>query len=99
MKELVEKGGELGKAADGKPIGDRLANVLAVELTRVVQMALSGEGSAEERWSRLQELLRTVSQLRRDDHEATRTTIKQKRSDLDYLLTLQRARKEDPRFG
>jgi hypothetical protein len=99
VRSLAENGDELGKVADGKAIGDRLANVLVVELARVIQMSLTEEGSAEERWSRLEKLLQAVSRLRRDDHAATRTAIKQKRSDLDYLLTLQRARKEDSSFG
>jgi hypothetical protein len=99
MRGIAENGDELGKVAEGKAIGDRFANVLMVELARVIQMSLSEEGNAEERWSRLERLLQAVSRLRRDDHASTRTAIKQKQSDLDYLLTLQRARKEDPRFG
>jgi len=98
VKDLAEKGGELGKAADGTAIGDRLANVLAVEL---IQMSLSHseEGDPEERWSRLQKLLQAVSRLRRDDHEAARTLMKQRRSDLEFRLILQRGRKENPMFG
>jgi hypothetical protein len=99
VRDLVEKGGELGKAADGTPIGDRLANLLAVELTHAVQLALSQDGGAEERWSQLQEMLRAVSRLRRDDHEAARTLIKQKKWDWEFRLILQKGRKENPMFG
>jgi hypothetical protein len=99
VRDLMEKGGELGKAADGTAIGDRLASVLAAEFIRVVQMSLSQEGGPEERWSRLQKLLQAVSRLRRDDHAATRTAIKQRLSDLEYRLVLMRGRKEDPWFG
>lgn len=99
VRDLAEQAGELADAVDGTAIGDKLANVLAVELMRVIQMSLAEDGNPEERWTRLQKLLQAVSRLRRDDHAAIRTAMKQKLSDLEFQMFLMKGRKIDPMFG
>jgi hypothetical protein len=96
VRDLAERSRDLDEAARETPIGDELANVLAVELIQVVEMLLSQEGSVEERWSRLQQALQTVSRLRRDDHAAVKTAMKKRRADIEIQMMLHRGRKENP---
>src|SRR5262249_26937500 len=63
----------------GMEISDRLAGVLSVELVTLSRKMLEEKTGSAERWHQLREVLRELSQLRRDDHRAVRTAIKRAR--------------------
>ena len=79
MSELAEEQEELSGAADGMVISDRFAAVLSVELVKLTRQLLEDKTEAMERWRCLREVLRELSQLRRDDHRALRTRINRER--------------------
>ena len=74
--QLTETSDDLAVAAKGQDISDRLARVLAAEMTRLAMILLEKETDPEKRWQRLCEVNRELSQLRRDDHRARQTAIK-----------------------
>jgi hypothetical protein len=79
VSSLTEQSDELDETADGQEISDRFAGVFAAELTRLAATLLEKETDPEKRWQRLREVHRELSQLRRDDHRAVRTSIKRDR--------------------
>ena len=79
VSSLAEQHQELDEAADGKEISDRFAGMLSVELIPLTRTLLEEKKSPAEKWQQLREVLRELSQLRRDDHRATRLTIKRDR--------------------
>jgi len=76
VSNLTEQSEDLNEAADGQEISDRFAGLLAAELTRLAKTLLEKETDPEKRWRRLCEVHRELSQMRRDDHRAVRTSIK-----------------------
>jgi hypothetical protein len=76
---LTEHSDDLVAAADGKEISDRFASLLAVEVARLATDMLENETDLEKRWQRVCHVNRELSQLRRDDHRATRTLIERQR--------------------
>jgi hypothetical protein len=73
---LAEEHQELDEAADGMEISDRFAGMLSVELISLTRKLLEEKKNPAEKWRQLREVLRELSQVRRDDHRATRLTIK-----------------------
>ena len=75
--ELIEESDEWESASDDRPMSDRLATVLSVEMIRLAMTLLAQETDPEKRWQRLCAVRQVLSQLRRDDHRALQTRIKQ----------------------
>ncbi len=73
---LTEASDDLNEAANGHELSDRFASVLAAEMARLATTLLEKESDPEKRWQRLCAVHQELSQLRRDDHRAVRTTIK-----------------------
>jgi hypothetical protein len=76
LVDLSERAGEMDEAADGKSICDRFGALLAVDMARLAQKFLEQETDDEKRWTRLKEISRELSRLRRDEHRAMWTWIK-----------------------
>jgi hypothetical protein len=76
VRKLTEKSDDLEEAADGQQISDCLASFLGAELARLATTLLEKETEPEKCWTRLCEVHRELSRLRRDDHRAVRTLIK-----------------------
>jgi hypothetical protein len=76
---LAEEQGELDDAADGMEISDSFATLLSAEFVALTRKLLEEKTDPEKRWQCLREVLHELSQLRRDDHRAVRTTIKRAR--------------------
>src|SRR5580704_5126314 len=55
---LTEQSDDLDEAADGQPISDRYASMLAAELARLAMVLLEKETDPEKRWLRLREVHR-----------------------------------------
>jgi hypothetical protein len=79
VSNLTEQHGDLDEAADGQEISDRFAGVLSVEFVALTKKLLEEKTDPRERWQCLREVLRELTQLRRDDHRAVRTVIKRDR--------------------
>src|SRR5580700_2062615 len=77
--QLVERSDDLVETAQEGHLGDRLALVLAEQMSRLALALLEAEPDLEKRWQRLCAIHREVSQLRRDDHRAICTAIKEER--------------------
>ena len=73
--KLAEQSDDLDEAAHGQKISDCLAGALAAELARLAITLLEKETDPEKRWSRLCEVHREISRLRRHDHRAVQTLI------------------------
>src|SRR5580700_4935182 len=81
--QLVERSDDLVETAQEGHLGDRLALLLAGQMSRLSLALLEEEPDLEKRWQRLCAIHREVSQLRRDDHRAMRTAFDQERWNLD----------------
>ena len=83
VRELAQNAGEIAPHGGGPMIARNLSTVLLADLAvsaRDLQNELADPG---ERFDRLRELLHTVSEVRRDDHRATRLTLVQQRELLE----------------
>jgi len=76
---VAERAQDLEWEAEGEAIADRLAALLATELTLYAETVLRETADPKERWNRLQAMLREVSTLRREDHRAARVAIERER--------------------
>jgi hypothetical protein len=76
---LVEQAGDLDQAVEDRLLSDEFATVFSSEMTRLAMTLLEQETDPEKRWKRLCEIHRELSQLRRDDHRAIRTSIREQR--------------------
>ena len=76
---VAERAQDLEWEAEGAAIADRLAALLATELTLYAESVLRETADPKERWDRLQSMLREVSRLRREDHRAARVAIEKER--------------------
>jgi hypothetical protein len=76
---VAERAQDLEWEAEGVAIADRLAALLATELTLYAETVLRETADPKERWNRLQAMLREVSRLRREDHRAARVAIERER--------------------
>ena len=83
VSKLTEQSADLDEAADGQEISDRYAGLLAAKLVALTQKLLEEKTDAAQSWQFLREVLRELSQLRRDDHRALRTLIKRERWNLE----------------
>jgi len=83
---LIERSDDLVETTHENHLGDRLALLVAEQITRVSLAQLEEEPDLEKRWQRLCAIHREVSQMRRDDHRAIRTTFDQARWDLDHRI-------------
>jgi hypothetical protein len=79
VQHLSEQAEDLEADAGDLTISDRCATLLAVELARHAETLLQQNGDPRERWRNLQDLLKALSQLRRDDHQAARLRLEQQR--------------------
>jgi hypothetical protein len=79
VQHLAEQAEDVETDAGDLAVSDRCATLLAVELTRNAEALLQQNGDPRERWRHLQELLKAVGQLRRDDHQAARLRLHQER--------------------
>jgi len=70
---------ELDEAADGVVISDHFAALLSAEFLSLTRKMMEEKAGPEKRWQYLRDVLRELSQLRRDDHRAVRTVIKRER--------------------
>ena len=77
--QMAERAQDLEFEAEGVPIADRLAALLATELALYAETALREASDPKERWERLRAALQEVSKLRREDHRAARVTIERER--------------------
>ena len=77
--QLAEQGEDLGWAAQGQEISDRLARRLEVVMVRLAEVLVDGEVEPLEQWRRLREVNREVSRLRRDDHQAALVELHRQR--------------------
>jgi len=57
-------------AAQGTSLGERLSTILVAELAFSVHTLLAPEIASEQRWKRLQAMIRCLTQLRREDTKA-----------------------------
>jgi hypothetical protein len=76
---VAERAQDLEWEAEGVAIADRLAALLATELTLYAETVLRETADPKERWNRLQAMLREVSRLRREDHRAAKVAIERER--------------------
>ncbi len=76
---LAEQQGELDAATDGAEISDRFASVLSVEFVALTRKLLEEKEDTGKKWECMREVLRELSQLRRDDHRGVRTAIERYR--------------------
>jgi len=79
VQRLAEQAEDLEPDAANLAVRDRCATLLAVELARHAEALLQQNADPRERWRNLQELLKAVGQLRRDDHQAARLRLAQER--------------------
>ena len=79
VSTLAEQKGELDDATDGAEISDQYASVMSVEFVTLTRKLLEEKTDSRKKWEFLREVLRELSQLRRDDHRGVRTTIKRLR--------------------
>jgi len=77
--EIIEESDELESASDDRPMSDRFAGVLSVEMIRLAMTLLAQETDPEKRCQRLCAVHQVLSQLRRDDHRALQTRIQQEK--------------------
>jgi hypothetical protein len=78
MRWLAERAEGLDDAADGLEISDRLGSILAAELADAAQK-LDEIADPQERWRRLQEILRELWRLRSEDHNGKRLQLNRAR--------------------
>src|ERR1700677_5022510 len=78
-RRITEQADDLDEAVPERNLSDRFAVVLASEMTRLAMALLEPETDPEKKWKRLCGIHRELSQLRRDDHRAVRTTLRQER--------------------
>jgi len=90
-RRLTEQADDLDEAVPARNLSDRFATVLASEMSRLAAALLEQETDPEKRWKRLCEIHRELSQLRRDDHRAVRTVIRQER----WALEVERGEEEE----
>src|SRR5581483_2528614 len=76
---VAERAGDFDAEANGAAIADQVAAILAVELTLHVEAVRRETSDPKERWERLRGLLRELTQLRREDHRATRVASERER--------------------
>lgn len=77
---LLEEAESLGQTAGGEAFTEKLALVLAAELAGRTQRMLAETGDPDKRWTQLQALLRELSRLRRDNHQAAREADRRART-------------------
>jgi hypothetical protein len=78
-RELAGEHGELKEASGDVEVSDRVAGVLSVELAKLGRKLLAEKAGSAEQWRCLREVLRELSQLRRDDHSGTRLALERER--------------------
>ena len=69
VRQLARQTDDLADEAGGVEVSHRLATVLAVELARVSEALLEQAADPQERWRRLREVLRELTQLRQEDRK------------------------------
>src|SRR5262245_47272503 len=88
LERLEEQGDSLnGSWGELAETSDRLSTLLAAELAAAIEALMAEPLAPVERWKRLREILRDLSQLRREDHRAAWLRIGQERweHDLEQL--------------
>ena len=79
VRRLTEQSEDLEATAGDFSVSDRFSTLLAAELARLAEALLEEITDPRERWQRLRELLQELGRLRRDDHQAARLQMDQKR--------------------
>ncbi len=85
VQHLSEQAEDLEADAGNLAVSDRCATLLALELARNTEALLQQNADPRERWRHLQELLKAVGQLRREDHQAARLLLDQARWEREAL--------------
>jgi hypothetical protein len=93
--QLIEDSDEWESASDDRPMSDRLATVLSVEMVRLAMTLLEQETDPEKRWQRLCAVHQVLSQMRRDDHRALQMRIKQEQWEQELDAEDERAKQAD----
>lgn len=75
VRQLTEDADELNGETGGVGLSDRLSVVLAAELAQAAQERLDETTDSLERWKQLQEVLRELARLRREDHKVGRLQL------------------------
>jgi hypothetical protein len=83
LEGVAERAQGLAATGDGAGIMDRLATLLGVELTRLAERWLGQEMDEEERWKRLERMLKALDKLRRGDHRAARLGLARERWEVE----------------
>ena len=94
-EQREEEGMEPEESVAEKEISDRLGRELGMEMARLAMELVEQEGSTVERWKRLCEVYQEVSQMRRDDHRASRMRIQRERWKREQELEAAAAEKAD----
>jgi len=76
---MVERADDLENEADGLEISGRLASILAAELASHAEQMLKDVTDPKERWRLMQEFLRELRHLRREDHNGQRNQLQRQR--------------------
>jgi hypothetical protein len=79
VRQLTDAAGELHAEAGGVEVSQHLAAVLTAELAESARELLATITEPAERWARLQELLRELARVRREDSRAGRLQIERER--------------------
>lgn len=79
VQQLAEEAGELHEDAGGLEVSHHLAAVLTAELAESARELLATITDPRERWARLQEILRELARVRREDQKAGRLQIERER--------------------
>src|SRR6185295_10900100 len=88
VRFLSEQADELGEAADGLCVSERLATVLAVDMAETARSLLSEAKDTKERWKHLRELLQEVARLRRGDQRQGRLRMAEQKWEIEVRRSL-----------
>jgi hypothetical protein len=79
VRQLSEDADQLEIAAGDVELSNRLSVVLAAELGQAARQLLEETTDPQERWERLQEILRELARLRREDQKAGHLDLERQR--------------------
>jgi hypothetical protein len=83
VRSLAEEAGDLEEAAGKTTISHRLSSILAAELASLLSLMLEESKGTSERFERMKEVIRELSQLRKEDHQAGRLGLELERWEIE----------------
>ena len=95
VRRLTEETDDLYEQADGIEVSHRLSAVLAVEVARVAAMLLEEATAPQEKWRRLQEVLRELTPLRQEDRKAGWLFLERERREEEWEERMELERKSE----